>query len=383
MKITNKILFLCAIILSVSILWANMAAPPTPETAKSVGELFIKENVAIQQEDLVIDLKNRDVAQVSATYFINNQKKIEDLELVFVAEGLLENNFEVMLNNQKVSTKLEEITQMPTSWLAPDSVLVSSNRYIPYYHAGYQPSDTLSQRYRKSQATNKKPQNIFFKLTLLEGKNEIKVKYKAKTNRFFDKNNITFLSEFVYILSPAKNWQSFSRLNVKILLPVGYNATNNLGLKYSDNEKNPTLNPIIEKSFDSIPADYLSVVLSYDASKHLWKFQLSYFGLYFALFAICGGVLWLVGKNILTKSIKIILSIVIAVALFLGLFFVMTQKVDLMNWALEGNLSQLAKYSENGYGMAVFMILGAPIGIAIFSILNYQIINKINKTKQV
>ena len=377
---TNKILFLLAIIFSASILWANMAAPPTPETAKSVGELFIKDNVAIQQEDLVIDLKSRDFAHVSATYFINNQKKIEDLELVFVAEGLVENNFEVILNNQKVSTKLEAITQMPTSWLAPDSVLVSSNRYIPYYHSGYQPSDTLSQRYRKSKATNKKPQNIFFKLTLLEGKNEIKVKYKAKTNRFFDKNNITFLSEFVYILAPAKNWQSFSRLNVKILLPVGYNATNNLGLKYPDTMKNPALNLIIEKSFDNIPADYLSVVLSYDSSQHLWKFQLSYFGLYFALFAICGGVLWLVGKNISTKSTKIILSIVIAVVLFLGLFFVMTQKVDLMNWALEGNLSQLISYAENG---AILMILGAPIWVVILSVLNYQIINKINKTKEV
>lgn len=378
---TNKILLLLAIIFSGAILWANMAAPPTPETAKSVGELFIKENIAIQQENLVIDLKNKDFAQVSATYFIQNQKKIEDLELVFVAEGLVENNFEVMLNNQKVSTKLQEITQMPTSWLAPDSVLVSSNRYIPYYHAGYQPSDTLSQRYRKSQVANKKSQNIFFKLTLPEGKNEIKVTYKAQTNRFFDKNNITSLSEFVYILAPAKNWQSFSRLNVKILLPVGYNATNNLGLKYADTDKNPTLNPVIEKSFDNIPADYLSVVLSYDASKYLWKFQSVYFGLYFALFAICGGILWLVGKNISTKSTKIILSIVIAVALFGGIFFVMTQKVDLMNWALEGNLSPLAKYSEGGYGMAVFMIFGAPIWVAIFSIINYQIINKINQTK--
>jgi len=220
--------------------WANMANPyqEGDQVGEPTGDL---RSVAIEHEALVMDLKGLaqdGPALVTATYDVRNDGATKRLNLLFVATALAPNQGAgtgVWLDNQKVASSIRS-APLPPSWQPPKTTPgIGSNPDLPYY------------------AGNGVERGILFTLQLPSGAHQIRVAYQARASAVATQSSPVRYWQLGYVLSPARNWESFGKLDLEIDLPPAWSLVSSLNLARSGD--------VFKGSFNGIPADTIGLTV--------------------------------------------------------------------------------------------------------------------------
>ena len=213
---------------------ANMASPFV------AGDMLTEpwadvSTLDILHEDLVFDLRplaEREPAQITATYQINNPGAATAIELLFVAPGLATG--QVMLNDQQtIAATRIGVPEIPAEWNidGPQSV-----------------------------------NGLQFQVPLSPGEQAITVQYTGQPDS--DDRDIYRVYDLTYWLSPARQWHSFGTLTVDVFAPAGWQA-----------EFEPDL-PLLaqqhwQATFTELPADQLTLTTYLTPSRWLSLLRLA------------------------------------------------------------------------------------------------------------
>ncbi|MEM6716718.1 MAG: hypothetical protein AAF622_16740 [Cyanobacteria bacterium P01_C01_bin.147] len=198
---------------------ANMANPERP------GDLLTEPwtdvaNLEIQHEDLVLDLRPVEttlLADIQATYTINNPGEATTVALLFVAPGLATGT--VTLDGTQVIAA--------TQTDAPDV-----------------PADWGNRNFRQAL------QGLQFEVLLSPGEHAIAVAYQGVPSS--DDGDFYRQYTLEYWLAPARQWQAFGTLTVDVFAPVGWVTTLTPDLPAVASEH-------WQNTFEGLPANALTV----------------------------------------------------------------------------------------------------------------------------
>lgn len=232
------LLVLFAMLATTSQSWANMANPyqEGDQVGEPTGEL---RSVAIEHESLVMNLvplANDGPAKVSATYDVRNDGTQRTLKLLFVATALASDQGTgtgVWLDGQPVTSQVRA-TRLPASWQPPKTTPgVGSNPDLSYY------------------AGNGIQHGIIFSLTLPSGRHQIRVDYIARASAVSTQESPVRYWQLGYVLSPARNWESFGKLDIQVNVPPAWTLVSTIPLTRTVDA--------FKGTFDGIPADTLAL----------------------------------------------------------------------------------------------------------------------------
>jgi len=198
-------------------------------------------DIAIEREDLRFDMRTVLTfgnATVSATYFLDNRSAATvTAPLVFVA-GSGMGDLDVTFDHapQKSHALGEaEVAAFPAAWKAPLSTPSVDGGAPLGYDVG-----------------NDEASAAAFDLAIPPGKHELAITYKA--NASWRKGDApTILYQLGYVLSPARDWGSFGKLDVTVDVPPGWRAAASPTLKRSGDTLTGT--------FPSLPADTIGITM--------------------------------------------------------------------------------------------------------------------------
>ncbi|MEM6753084.1 MAG: hypothetical protein AAF630_08965, partial [Cyanobacteria bacterium P01_C01_bin.38] len=131
-------------------------------------------------------------------------------------------------------THRNTIEELPPSWRSPLRVPTANGESIRYF--GADSSNTA----------------LKFKPTIGKGEHQIQVKYVVEPSSY--KYSTYRDYQVVYILSPAKDWAFFKRLEIEVKIPEKWKVATSLPMKRTGN--------ILKATFNKIPADNLSISTS-------------------------------------------------------------------------------------------------------------------------
>ncbi|HEX5417930.1 MAG TPA: hypothetical protein VFZ25_19915 [Chloroflexota bacterium] len=218
--------------------WANMANPyqEGDQVGEPTGDL---RSVAIEHESLVMDLAPLALdspARVSATYDVRNDGQPHNLTLLFVATALANDQKSgVWLDNQPVASEVTP-TALPDSWKPPKTTPgIGSGPDLPYY------------------AGHGKQRGIFFSLLLPAGRHQVRVEYDARASAVATLESPIRYWQLGYVLAPARNWESFGKLDLQVSVPPAWSLVSTLPLKREGDTFRGT--------FDGVPADTLALTV--------------------------------------------------------------------------------------------------------------------------
>lgn len=254
--------------------WANMAAPPPPQTVHRGSRLGEPagglRDVFIEHETLRMDLRplaDAKPASVEAVYRVRNDGAPRTLDLLFVADGLARGATSVAVDGRPVAAAAGGAAALPASWRAPASTP------DPADSAGTLPYEPRSQG------------TLAFRITLPTGRHEIRVRYPAEPAAY-STNGLTPIWQLGYVLAPARDWAGFGTLDVRVDLPRGWMAKSSIPLRRDGNA--------LAGSFRGVPADALALgVQKPEPSPSLW--YLLWAVLTAAVLAFCGWLAWRLG----------------------------------------------------------------------------------------
>lgn len=219
--------------------FANMANPynagdPVGEPS---GEL---KNIAIEHEALKIDarpLASDAPALVSAIYDVRNDGAATNLDLQFVAAALSNgagsqrSQTSVRMDGHGVPATVGALAALPSSWKPPTTT------------PGLAGHGVLSYRAYSDRAIN-------FRVQVSPGKHQIQVQYPATASSASLDSPARYW-QLGYVLSPAKNWASFGKLDVEVDLPAGWSGAAEPALARQGD--------ILRGTFGGVPADSLAL----------------------------------------------------------------------------------------------------------------------------
>ncbi|MEM6835981.1 MAG: hypothetical protein AAF609_03915 [Cyanobacteria bacterium P01_C01_bin.120] len=198
---------------------ANMANPEQP------GDLLTEPwadvaNLDIQHEDLILDLRSVEddvLAEITATYLINNPGTATTVPLLFVTPGL-KMGAVVLDNQQAIAAAPTDAPAIPEAW----------------------------NRREFSQPLK----GLRFNVPLGSGEHSITVDYQGLPSR----SDVDLYRQYVleYWLAPALQWRSFGTLTVDVFAPSDWETM-----------LTPNLNLIEpghwQQTFEGLPSDVLTV----------------------------------------------------------------------------------------------------------------------------
>jgi len=171
------------------------------------GEPFGIKDIAIEHEELVIDLRplaTDRYVEVAATYHLQNTGAEQTLDLVFVSGASRTGEFRVTLDGQQLASAPQRVAVLPASWQVPGSTP--------------SPDGAGQDRY----FLETEPIPIGFQLVATPGPHELAITYTALA--MHDRRDTpTVLYQFAYVLAPARSWSGFGGLDVTVQLPAGWN----------------------------------------------------------------------------------------------------------------------------------------------------------------
>lgn len=209
---------------------ANMASPVTPGDLPTEPAPALR-GLAVAHETLAIDLRGLALgedAQVTATYRVRNDGAARTVPLVFVAPELREP--EVRVDGAPLTLRPADATALPTAWAAPETVPTVDGGELRY--------DTLP-----------RPQVVAFDAPLPAGEHEVTVRYAATPGEYH--GPVYRERRFVYLLAPARRWESFGALDVAVSLPAGWEAVATPALTREGDT--------LRGRFQGLPADHLAI----------------------------------------------------------------------------------------------------------------------------
>ncbi len=339
------------------------------------GQPQKSEAISIISEELKIDLSSiltTEKGHVSATYQLEVDTFQQNTKIGFVAHQLLQNSFQVQLNDLDIEAGKVEMNNLFEFWPKPnDSKWMSFGGDVIELDTFIYDLILIDSGYFS-----------FELFDLPEGLHELKVKYEIQPGILDDDfRSFTKIWIVAYSLVPAKYWKSFQDLNIEVLVPKGWELASNVNLTQSKNSY------IV--SFDSLPAENLLMAVRKDESHRLQS--LVYYTiktLYFIL-AILVLVLfyWFVKNRYQWKYSKLVLAISTLLIAFLtpvAYFFLEVSQIPLLNRLLDGQVNENI-IQFNGYGLIMYMVFLAPIMfftalmiLALFSTILFQYFKKRN-----
>ena len=223
---------------------ANMG-PPWVEgypVGEPVGAL---QHISIVEEDLLFDLlplvaTGREY-EVSAVYRLTNHGPLAEVELLFVSPGIT--SAKVALDEAPLEFTREENVPVPPEWAAPERSPAlageNDNGWKIFYH-GFQ-GEKREFYYA-----------LKFRAPIPTGDHVLAVRYQADAaSHYIGKPYDMY--QVGYVLSPAKSWRSFGRLNLSVLVPAGWAFASSLPMEKSSGG--------FAATFDGLPADNLAFSL--------------------------------------------------------------------------------------------------------------------------
>jgi hypothetical protein len=222
----------------------NMAPTVMPGHAvgEPAGELA---DVHIEREQLNFDLRplaDGDAVTVEATYQVRNDGAPRQLDLVFVAAGLVDGDGGVWLDGAPVDYTTERLT--PSAEPPPG---------IPW-----RPPQTTPQLAGGTVGYSAQYEGLLrFSLELGAGAHEIRVRYPAEATAYTGASPARFW-QLGYSLAPARQWASFGTLDVVVQLPPGWHFAASPELTRQGDEA--------RGSFAGIPADAIGMTMQFPVS---------------------------------------------------------------------------------------------------------------------
>ncbi len=247
-----------SVIFSINPKIVNAARPFNPFLAgNSIGEPMIDlGSVFIEKETLTIDLRGLSsfqrsqmleftseysprLALVQTLYKIRNDKESQNITLTFFGDIMSfkpNTNTGVWLDEQAINMEPFNSTEkeLPINWGIPN--------YTPSVQGGWRiPYRPLI-----------KSPNIEFKVQIPKGSHTLRVSYFAQPSTYLQGEE-TIPWQFVYVLTPARDWVGFTGLDATIYIPKGWQYASNTKLT-SEGEK-------ITGTWQSLPANSLSLTV--------------------------------------------------------------------------------------------------------------------------
>jgi hypothetical protein len=222
-----------------SLSFANMASPVFSGTISSSA--ISSKNIHIESESIFIKIdKNFTSAKYIVEYNIRSNVSGKQMPLLFYAIDY-KDNFLVWVNNKPVSVKNVSELNMDQS------------SFIKKYENGNDSTKVAISFDKNERASYEINDLKYFEIDIEKGNHVIRVEYDAKA--WVDKSDWVKKYSFQYSLSPAKYWQSFSNLTIKIEQEGTVKQyTTNLGS--SNENKIASLNTW---NFKNLPSDFITI----------------------------------------------------------------------------------------------------------------------------
>lgn len=219
--------------------FANMASPVFSGTMSSSA--ISSKNINITSENIFIKIdKDFTTAKYIVEYNIQSNVAGKQMPLLFYAKDY-KDNFLVWVDNKPVSVKSLSELKMDYS------------SFLKLYENGNDSTKVAISFDRNERAFYEINDLKYFEIDVEKGNHVIRVEYVAKA--WIDKSDWVKKYSFQYSLSPAKYWQSFSNLTIKIEQEGNVkNYTTNLG---SSNENK--IASINTWNFKNLPSDFITI----------------------------------------------------------------------------------------------------------------------------
>lgn len=251
------LIFLSAL-LSFPLKEVNASKPFNPFLAgNSIGEPMIDlGSVIVEKETLTIDLRelanferskmieftsefSPRLAFIETLYKIRNDKESQNITLTFFGDAMSfmpNTKSGVWLNDTLVNLENFDTAEkdLPINWGIPNfTPSVNGNWRIPYRPLLKSPT-------------------IKFKVEVPTGNHTLRVAYFAQPSTYLQGEE-TIPWQFVYVLTPARDWVGFSNLDTKIYIPKGW--------KFASNIKLTSEGETVKGSWQSLPSSSLSLTV--------------------------------------------------------------------------------------------------------------------------
>ena len=245
-----------------------------------VTEPWGLKEIAIVHEQLTIDLRpllNADPIYVEVTYYLFNTGNAKKLGLLFVSGEAGVSEFEASLNGQAVAAQVLSRLEARRHWARfPDGW------QPPIFGPGFEHEKLYHELRDKESAVP-----VSFDLDLPTGLSTLRVRYLARACGA-DEGKPVVTWQFPYVLSPARDWGSFGKLDVTVLVPDGWEAKSTPALEWADST--------LSGHFTGLPADAL-VVATRTPVPEAYRQNFGYLGAGYALVWLLGGVAcWRAGR---------------------------------------------------------------------------------------
>ncbi|KAF0247389.1 MAG: hypothetical protein FD167_3210 [bacterium] len=339
----------------------NAARPFNPFLAgNSIGEPMMDlGSVFVEKETLTIDLRelanfqrsqtleftseySPRLALVQTLYKIRNDKEPQNITLTFFGDimSFKPTNTGVWLNEQAINMENFDTTEkeLPINWGIPNyTPSVQGSWRIPY------------------RPLIKSP-NIEFKVQIPTGSHTLRVSYFAQPSTYLQGEE-TIPWQFVYVLTPARDWVGFTGLDTTIYIPKGWQYASNIKLT-SEGEK-------IIGAWQSLPSNCLSLTVQIPRPNF---FKLGILAWFFGLM-LCLSIGILTGK--LFRLYKCSLVFAIPISIISGviwaslIFFLMSYDQNHLRLLVGEN--QLAR-PNNSFVKIASLPFAFTIGLALTQI---------------
>lgn len=250
-----------------------LAAPAHANVAKWWGEGTrtlepggLRE-IAIEREDLRFDMRPLATgggARVSATYFLDNRGTMTiTAPLVFVAGSGMA-NLDVAFDRAPMHSRSldpSQVAALPAAWKAPLTTPSTEG------------DETLGYETRENDLGA-----AAFDLAIPPGKHELVILYQA-TATWLKGKAPTIIYQLGYVLSPARDWGSFGKLDVTVEVPPGWRAAVSPPLTRTGDT--------LAGAFASLPGDTIGITMR--APTSALHDVLQYLLPLVALFVLVGG----------------------------------------------------------------------------------------------
>ncbi len=341
-------LFLC---LFPTYLWANISEPPRTQIGQIAGNTGIA-NIAVDHELLQIDLHplldNKPIL-VKATYTLQIEEPLENIPLIFIANNLENNAFQISLNGKVIEGDTSAIKHAPSKWFPPDTIQWR-DQSIPfkYQNKGF----------------------VVFHLPKLEkGKQILEVSYKAVASQSF-RHPLVNIWEFVYILQPTTAWKRFQNLDLQVLIPNDWEHYSNIPLEKKDN--------IWVGSWQNLPAHHFAISCNKKVGWLIVENAVIRIGqLLLFLITVLSLLFWIVRRRVryqkgpLLEGLAYILIVLVGAVVLNVIFFTQSEWWwEQLGWQTNPNL---------GRGGGYIIILTVPVTALILAIIIPVVIHFMKK----
>ena len=305
------VLVLLAMLATTGVGLANMANPyqEGDQVGEPTGDL---RSVAIEHESLVMNLAplaDDAPAQVTAAYDVRNSGSLKRLNLVFVAAALASSQAAgtgVWLDGQAVSWSIRP-TDLPPFWQPPKTTPgIESNSNLPY---------------RVVRGTRS---GILFSLALAPGRHQIRVAYNARASAVSTQQSPVRYWQLGYVLAPARNWQSFGKLDFEVDVPPAWELASSVPLQRSGDT--------FHGSFNGIPADTIGLTTQAPVPPQPLNFDLVPFAFVVGL-ALSVGIGTVLGRLLRAHGRPCLWALPVAVLLAIGWSIVILASSQIANSA--------------------------------------------------